>query len=132
MATMIITDHCTNCGACVEECPNDAISWPADADCHVIDPDKCTECVVFVIDPLLCTECVGFHGAEACQMVCPVECCLPDPSRPETEAELLEKAKRLHPSLANRLAATPKTSRFQNGQATTSVNARLSEDKPTR
>jgi ferredoxin len=99
MATMI-TDHCTNCGACVAECPNDAISWPAGADSHVIDPDRCSECV-------------GFHGAEACQMVCPSECCLPDPSRPETEAELLAKAKRLHPELADRLEATPRTSRFR-------------------
>jgi len=97
MATMI-TDDCICCSACVDECPNDAIRLPAGAPVLVIDPDRCSECV-------------GFHGCEACQVACPVDCCLPDPSRPETEAELLARAQRLHPKLA--LVATPKTSRFQ-------------------
>ena len=68
MAT-IITDECINCGACEPECPNGAIS----------EGDE-----TFVIDPALCTECVGFHGDEACQTVCPVECCIPDEDRRET------------------------------------------------
>jgi ferredoxin len=63
MATHI-TEECINCGACEPECPNEAISEGADT---------------YVIDPNLCTECVGFHDYEACQAVCPVECCLPDP-----------------------------------------------------
>jgi hypothetical protein len=50
-----------------------------------------------VIAPELCTECVGFHDEEQCQAACPVECCLPDPERPETEEVLLERARRLHP-----------------------------------
>jgi len=81
MATHI-TEACINCGACEPECPNQAI--------HAGDP-------VFVIEPDLCTECVGFHDEEQCQAVCPVECCLPDPARPESEAVLLERAQRLHP-----------------------------------
>jgi ferredoxin len=80
MATCI-TDECINCGACEPECPNQAIS-PGD--------------VIYVIDPELCTECVGFHGQEACQAVCPVECCLPDPQRVETEQALIGRALRLH------------------------------------
>jgi hypothetical protein len=40
---------------------------------------------------------VGFHDYEACQAVCPVECCIPDPNNLETEAVLLERAKKLHP-----------------------------------
>lgn len=83
MATYI-TDQCIDCGACEPECPNDAIS-PADG--------------IYVIDPDLCTECVGFFPEEACQVVCPVECCLPDPERPETEAVLLERARKLHPGV---------------------------------
>ena len=63
MATYI-TEECINCGACEPECPNEAISEGED---------------IYVIDPKLCTECVGFHDHEACQAVCPVECCLPDP-----------------------------------------------------
>jgi ferredoxin len=81
MATRI-TEACINCGACEPECPNEAI--------HPGDP-------VYVIEPDRCTECVGFHDEEQCQAVCPVACCLPDPERPETEAELLRRATRLHP-----------------------------------
>ena len=81
MATYI-TEECINCGACEPECPNEAISEGEDT---------------YVIDPALCTECVGFHDYEACQAVCPVECCLPDPNRRESEAELLARAQKLHP-----------------------------------
>ena len=81
MATYI-TEECINCGACEPECPNEAISEGDD---------------IYVIDPKLCTECVGFHDHEACQAVCPVECCLPDPKNVETEDALIARAKSLHP-----------------------------------
>jgi ferredoxin len=81
MATHI-TSECINCGACEPECPNEAISEGED---------------IYVIDPNLCTECVGFHDYEACQAVCPVECCLPDPNNRETEEALLARAVKLHP-----------------------------------
>ena len=81
MATYI-TEECINCGACEPECPNEAISEGDD---------------IYVIDPNLCTECVGFHDHEACQAVCPVECCLPDPKNVETEEDLFARAKALHP-----------------------------------
>jgi ferredoxin len=80
MATHI-TEECINCGACEPECPNEAISEGADT---------------YVIDPDLCTECVGFHDYEACQAVCPVECCLPDPERVEPEELLLKRAAGIH------------------------------------
>jgi ferredoxin len=81
MATRI-TDDCINCGACEPECPNNAISQGD---------------TIYVIDPELCTECVGFDDHEACQAVCPVECCLPDPGHVETEHTLIERAVGLHP-----------------------------------
>lgn len=81
MATHI-TDACINCGACEPECPNEAISQGSD---------------VYVIDAERCTECVGFHEKEACQAVCPVECCVPDPAHEETEAALIARAIALHP-----------------------------------
>src|ERR1700734_4564528 len=81
MATYITAD-CINCGACEPECPNEAIS----------EGDE-----IYVIDPELCTECVGFYDHEACQAVCPVECCVPDPGHREEEQLLLERAIRLHP-----------------------------------
>ena len=80
MATFI-TDECINCGACEPECPNEAISEGDD---------------IYIIDPKLCTECVGFHGDEACQSVCPVECCIPDPDIREDELQLLKRAIALH------------------------------------
>jgi ferredoxin len=38
----VITDKCTNCGACVDACPVDAIS-EGDGK-HVIDADACVDC----------------------------------------------------------------------------------------
>ena len=37
-----ITDDCINCGACVAECPVDAISEGDDK--YVIDADTCIDC----------------------------------------------------------------------------------------
>jgi ferredoxin len=91
MATHI-TDACINCGACEPECPNEAISQGAD---------------VYVIDQERCTECVGFNEKEACQVVCPVECCVPDAAKHEDEATLLARAVTLHPDDAE-LAARAK------------------------
>ena len=78
-----ITDICINCGACEPECPNQAIT----------EGDE-----IYEIDPDLCTECVGFYDVEACQAVCPVECCLPNPDHRESEADLAQKAIKLHPN----------------------------------
>jgi ferredoxin len=100
MATKITTD-CINCGACEPECPNDAISAGDD---------------VYVINPELCTECVGFFDHEACQAVCPVECCVPDPDRAETDAVLIERAIQLHADdadLKKKAAAKDYPSRFK-------------------
>ena len=101
MATHI-TEECINCAACEPECPNDAIS----------EGDS-----IYVIDPKLCSECVGFFDHEACQAVCPVECCVPDPNNSETEAVLLARAKQLHPDKTfPDLASLPATlSRFRKG-----------------
>ena len=100
MATMI-TEDCISCGACESECPNEAIR-EGDA--------------AFVINVDLCTECVGFHGAEACQDVCPVECCIPDPAIREEEATLHARAMKIHeggdvPALDD---LDEETSRFRN------------------
>jgi ferredoxin len=78
-----ITDDCTLCGSCEEECPNKAISQP--------DPDE-----IFKIDPAKCTECVGFFDEPQCVSVCPSECIPLDPA--EEEAVLIARLKKLHPN----------------------------------
>jgi ferredoxin len=96
MAT-VITSECINCGACEPECPNTAIyaggvAWELNgATSPAIAQD------IYYIVPSKCTECVGFHDHEACAAVCPVDCCIPDPNIPETEAVLLARARELHP-----------------------------------
>jgi len=102
MATYITKD-CIKCGACEPECPNQAIT----------EGDE-----TYVINPELCTECVGYYDHEACQAVCPVECCLPDPSRIEDEATLAGRARALHQNdaaLLARLDSGSFPSRFRKG-----------------
>ncbi len=51
-----ITEDCIACGACIDECPVEAIS----------------EGEIYKIDPELCTDC------GACADVCPVDAIIPD------------------------------------------------------
>lgn len=113
---IIITDECINCGACEVECPNTAIyegaqDWRysegtslkgrvqfpggllADADTF----QKPISDEYYFIVPDKCTECQGFHEEPQCAAVCPVDCCVPDEDRIETEDQLLEKQKFMHP-----------------------------------
>src|SRR5262252_4044391 len=94
-----ITSECINCGACEPECPNTAIygggvEWELNGQ---ISPAIAQD--IYYIVPSKCTECVGFHDHEACAAVCPVDCCVPDPNNPETQAVLLARARTLHPDL---------------------------------
>jgi ferredoxin len=132
MAT-VITSECINCGACEPECPNTAIyqggvEWQGtDGSMHpAISND------IFYIVPEKCTECVGFFDQEACAAVCPVDCCVPDPQRPESEAALLERARALHPdktipddspSRFKKEGAAPAPAATGNGQAGAPVAA---------
>jgi len=63
----MITDECILCGACEPECPNEAITEGEE---------------IYVIDPKKCQECVGDYEEPQCALVCPVDCCLPDPDHP--------------------------------------------------
>jgi len=79
---MIITDECISCGACIDECPNEAIEEGDEF--SVIDPEKCTQCV-------------GCFDEPQCIEVCPVDAIELDPENEETKEELLAKFKKLNP-----------------------------------
>lgn len=75
-----INDDCTACDACVESCPNKAISSGSP----------------YVIDPLLCTECVGAEDEPQCKLVCPADCIDQNPDFVESPEELQAKYEALH------------------------------------
>ena len=77
---LTITEECIACDACVDECPNEAISEG--------DP-------VYLIDVDRCTECVGHYDEPACVAVCPVDCIILDPDNHESLEELKFKYKQL-------------------------------------
>ncbi|MBC7425763.1 MAG: 4Fe-4S dicluster domain-containing protein [Bacteroidia bacterium] len=112
---IIITDECINCGACEPECPNNAIyesgvEWAIADGTTVTGPYKLSDGEIveasqrlqpltneiYYIVPDKCTECMGFHEEPQCAAVCPVDCCVPDPDRKESEAVLLDRKSRLH------------------------------------
>jgi ferredoxin len=77
---MLITDKCTGCDACREECPTGAITTGRP----------------YTIDPLACVECVSFHDEPECVAMCPISnCIIPDPNHVESREQLEEKAARL-------------------------------------
>ena len=77
-----ISDECISCGACEPECPNEAISEGE---------------TIYIIDPAKCTECVGSYESSKCVEICPVDACVPDEAHKESQEQLLEKWKKLHP-----------------------------------
>ena len=112
---IMITDECINCGACEPECPNNAIyeggvEWAVSDGTsvsgeytleggNVVDAEDQNEPVeedFYYISPDKCTECKGFHEEPQCAAVCPVDCCVPDPERAETDEVLLARKDRLH------------------------------------
>jgi ferredoxin len=126
MAT-IITSECINCGACEPECPNTAIyqggvEYELDGKQH---PSLQSE--IFYIVAEKCTECVGFYDYEACAAVCPVDCCVTDPDRPESEEALLVRAQHLH---SGKDFGSEFPSRFNPGRGVASAKQPAPSDAP--
>jgi len=105
--SVLITNECIACAACLPECPNEAI-FETRSDCeskgykltegdasqlsHAPDDN------IYVITYERCTECVGHFDEPQCAAVCPVsDCCISDTTYPETAEVLLEKARVLNP-----------------------------------
>jgi ferredoxin len=96
MATKI-TEECINCGACEPECPNTAIyAGGTQYELKGATVDALSQDFYYIV-PDKCTECVGHFEKEQCAAVCPVDCCVPDTDRTETEDVLLARAKTIHP-----------------------------------
>ena len=72
----IINEECNACNACVDICPNQAISAATP---------------IYIIDPLRCTECVGAQDEPQCQLLCPVGCIVDHPDFRESHEQLLAK-----------------------------------------
>jgi ferredoxin len=119
MAT-VITEECINCGACEPECPNTAIYQGGVEYDWLGKKNPALKGEIFYIVPEKCTECVGFFDHEACAAVCPVDCCIPDPARPESEAALLQRARELHP---DKQFADDAPSRFRKSEASPAAAA---------
>lgn len=96
MPTMI-TEECINCGNCVRECPNTAIyEGGTPFELHGAHHPALRDDVFYIVTDK-CTDCVGFFTERQCAEVCPVDCCVPDPSCPQSEVELLAKVQAMHP-----------------------------------
>jgi len=64
---VIITDTCICCGACIDECPVEAI---------VEEYENPNGEEIFFVYEDKCVECVDFHDEPACAMACPTEGCI--------------------------------------------------------
>ena len=94
---LLINEECINCAACEPECPNTAIyEGGAEYELNGETHPALSEDLYYIV-PEKCTECKGFHDEEQCVAVCPVDSCVPDENNEESEDDLLEKAKKLHP-----------------------------------
>ena len=111
----MITDECINCGACEPECPNNAI-YEGGVEWAIADGTSVSGAFVleggnsvdasdkldpisddfYYISPDKCTECKGFHDEPQCAAVCPVDCCVSDPERVESDETLLARKDSLH------------------------------------
>jgi len=73
---LAINYDCIACAACVEDCPNQAISEGPG---------------IYVIDPKRCTECVGYNDEPQCMAICPVDCIEPYKEEAQADTEASEE-----------------------------------------
>ncbi len=64
---VIINDTCINCGACIDECPVEAI---------VDEDDNPTAEEIYYVFEDKCVECVDHYDTPACAESCPTEGCI--------------------------------------------------------
>ena len=91
MAMKIDADHCIDCGACAEPCPNQAIrrggeEYQLGGKSNAALSDK------YYIIPEMCTQCVTYFDTPQCVGACPVDCIAEDPAHAESPDQLKAKA----------------------------------------
>ena len=99
--SLLITEECINCGACLPECPNEAIfetRSAAEEKGNAVGEGQGDGDTVYVITYERCTECVGHFDEPQCAAVCPVDCCIPEPDYIEDTEVLQNKKDWLHSS----------------------------------
>jgi len=74
-----ITDICIKCGACMDECPVEAI---VDEDDNPISEEG------YYVYNDKCVECIGYNDTPACASACPIEGCIVWGLNPETEGKI--------------------------------------------
>jgi len=113
--SLVITEDCINCGACMTDCPNHAINEPGaewrfsdgtdlkgiftaqsglTVDADAPQPAISDDYYYVVADK--CTECEGFYEEPQCVSLCPIDCCVDDPNWRESKEVLLAKKLSLH------------------------------------
>src|SRR5207244_11915623 len=97
---LLITDECISCGACLPECPNEAIfETRGDAEgkgYHVGDGQGVGD-NIYVITHERCAEFIRHFDERQCAAVCPVDnCCISDLASLESTEVLLERARMLN------------------------------------
>lgn len=113
--SLMITEDCIVCGACLTDCPNHAIYEPGASwrfsdgtnlqgvftsrsgltvDAEADQPALSDEFYYVVVDK--CTECEGFYDEPKCISLCPIDCCVDDPNWRESKEELLAKKIAMH------------------------------------
>lgn len=95
--SLYITAECINCGACLPECPNEAIyENRAEAENKGLKVTEKNGTDIYIISVDRCTECIGHFDTPQCAAVCPIpDCCIDDPGVKETREALFNKAKTL-------------------------------------
>ena len=91
---LLITDECISCGACLPECPNEAIfetRSDAEGKGHHVGDGQGVGDNIYIITHDRCTECVGHFDEPQCVQVCPVECIPVSPDHVETKEQLMTK-----------------------------------------
>ena len=95
---LLITAECISCGACIPECPNEAIfetRSDAEAKGNHVGEGQGEGDSIYVITHDRCTECVGHFDEPQCVQVCPVSCIPIHPEFVEDKETLWQKYRRL-------------------------------------